>query len=69
MTQPEVPAALESEHRRLAMLAYQMGQEMAQGATWKDNAHDHGCDDIRMWSVKRHGDSYRTLVVSRKHGT
>lgn len=35
---------------------------------WKDNAHDHGCDDIRMWAVKRHGGAYRSYVTSRRHG-
>lgn len=36
---------------------------------WKDNHHDHAMDALRMAMVKRHGDSYRTLVVARKHGS
>jgi hypothetical protein len=54
----------------MALYRYQMQVNGLLGRMpWKDNQHDHGCDDIRMWSVKRHGDSYRTLVVSRKHGS
>lgn len=33
----------------------------------KDNAYDHGADDVRMWAMKRHGDAYRFLVVQRRH--
>lgn len=45
----------------------QMSNGMLSRLPWKDNAHDHGCDDVRMWSVKRHGGDYRMLVVARKH--
>ena len=36
---------------------------------WKDNVHDHGVDALRMHQVKRHGDSYRYLVVGRRHAS
>lgn len=34
---------------------------------FKDNAHDHGADCIRMFAMKRHGEAYRYLVVQRRH--
>lgn len=46
-----------------------MANGMLSRLPWKTNVEDHACDALRMWSMKRHGADYRTLVVSRRHGS